>query len=52
MTGAIYSQSLPFVEPSVFGVYGDFEQALYASLGGEPQERRFVRDARRSRRRY
>ena len=32
VTGAIYSQTLPFVEPSVFQVYIDFEQALYASL--------------------
>ena len=28
ITGAIYAQSLPFVEPRVFGVYADFEQAL------------------------
>jgi methyl acetate hydrolase len=32
VTGAIYAQTLPFVEPSVFGVYADFEKALYASL--------------------
>ena len=32
MTGAIYSQTLPFVEPPVFEVYVDFEKALYASL--------------------
>jgi methyl acetate hydrolase len=32
VTGAIYSQTLPFVEPPVFQVYADFEQALYASL--------------------
>jgi CubicO group peptidase (beta-lactamase class C family) len=32
VTGAIYSQTLPFVEPSVFQVYADFERALYASL--------------------
>jgi methyl acetate hydrolase len=32
VTGAIYSQTLPFVEPRVFGVYVDFERALYASL--------------------
>ena len=27
----------------MFAVYTDFERALYASLGAEPQERRFVR---------
>jgi CubicO group peptidase (beta-lactamase class C family) len=32
ITGAIYTQTLPFVEPSVFQVYIDFEAALYASL--------------------
>jgi CubicO group peptidase (beta-lactamase class C family) len=32
VTGAIYSQTLPFVEPPVFQVYVDFEKALYASL--------------------
>jgi CubicO group peptidase (beta-lactamase class C family) len=32
ITGAIYCQTLPFAEPSVFQVYVDFEQALYASL--------------------
>ena len=32
VTGAIYSQTLPFVEPPVFGMYADFEKALYASL--------------------
>jgi methyl acetate hydrolase len=32
VTGAIYSQTLPLVEPSVFQVYIDFEKALYASL--------------------
>jgi methyl acetate hydrolase len=32
ITGAIYTQTLPFVEPAVFGVYVDFERALYASL--------------------
>jgi CubicO group peptidase (beta-lactamase class C family) len=31
ITGAIYTQTLPFVEPSVFQVYVDFETALYAS---------------------
>ena len=32
VTGAIYSQTLPFVEAAVFQVYIDFERALYASL--------------------
>jgi len=32
VTGAIYTQTLPFVEPEVFQVYVDFERALYASL--------------------
>ena len=32
VTGAIYTQTLPFVEPRVFQVYVDFEKALYASL--------------------
>src|SRR4051812_15050086 len=32
ISGAIYTQTLPFVEPSVFQVYIDFEAALYASL--------------------
>jgi CubicO group peptidase (beta-lactamase class C family) len=32
VTGAIYAQTLPFVEPAVFQVYIDFEKALYASL--------------------
>jgi methyl acetate hydrolase len=32
VTGAIYTQTLPFVEPAVFQVYIDFEKALYASL--------------------
>lgn len=32
VTGAIYTQTLPFVEPRVFQVYIDFERALYASL--------------------
>ena len=32
VSGAIYTQTLPFVEPAVFQVYIDFEQALYASL--------------------
>ncbi len=46
ITGAIYAQSLPFVEPRVFGVYADFERALYASLD-EPSERRFTREGAR-----
>ena len=32
VTGAIYSQTLPFADPPAFQVYADFEQALYASL--------------------
>ena len=32
VTGAIFSQTLPFVEPPVFQMYADFERALYASL--------------------
>jgi hypothetical protein len=32
VSGAIYTQTLPFVEPAVFQVYIDFEKALYASL--------------------
>jgi len=32
VTGAIYTQTLPFVEPRVFAVYTDFEKALYAAL--------------------
>ncbi len=32
VSGAIYTQTLPFVEPAVFQVYVDFEKALYASL--------------------
>jgi methyl acetate hydrolase len=32
ISGAIYTQTLPFLEPSVFQVYVDFETALYASL--------------------
>jgi CubicO group peptidase (beta-lactamase class C family) len=32
ISGAIYTQTLPFVEPTVFQVYADFETALYASL--------------------
>ena len=44
VTGAIYAQTLPFVEPAVFQVYIDFEQALYASIGsGSVRSRRFER---------
>jgi methyl acetate hydrolase len=32
VTGAIYTQTLPFVEPRVLQMYVDFEAALYASL--------------------
>jgi len=32
VSGALYTQTLPFVEPAVFQVYIDFEKALYASL--------------------
>lgn len=44
ITGAIYCQTLPFVEPRVFGLYQDFERALYASLGEQPVQRRFTRE--------
>ena len=44
VTGAIYTQSLPFVEPRVFALYPAFEQALYASLAEEPVDRRFTRE--------
>jgi methyl acetate hydrolase len=44
VTGAIYAQTLPFVEPAVFQVYIDFERALYASLqAGTVQTGRFAR---------
>jgi len=44
VTGAIYAQTLPFVEPRVFQVCIDFEQALYASLEeGSVRSRRFER---------
>ena len=29
---SIYTNSLPFVTPEVYQVYGDFERALYAAL--------------------
>jgi len=32
VTGAVYTQTLPFAEPRVFQMYVDFEMALYASL--------------------
>ena len=32
VTGSIFSQLLPFVDPPAFQMYGDFERALYASL--------------------
>lgn len=32
ITAAVYTQSLPFVAPEVYGVYTDFEKALYAAL--------------------
>jgi CubicO group peptidase (beta-lactamase class C family) len=44
VTGAIYTQSLPFVEPRVFALYPAFESALYASLGEQPVQRRFTRE--------
>jgi CubicO group peptidase (beta-lactamase class C family) len=47
ITGAIYSQSLPFAEPSVFAVYPAFEQALYASLAA-PRAPRFEREGART----
>ena len=34
VTGAIYTQFLPFVTPEAFGMYQDYERALYASLEG------------------
>jgi methyl acetate hydrolase len=42
ITGAVYTQSLPFGEPRVFAVYPAFEQALYASFA-EPRAPRFER---------
>jgi len=32
VTGAIYSQFLPFVTPKAMGMYANFEKALYASV--------------------
>ena len=44
VTGAVYAQTLPFLEPRVFQVYLDFEQALYASIeAGSVRSRRFER---------
>jgi methyl acetate hydrolase len=44
LTGAIYAQTLPFVEPSVYQVSIDFERALYASIDtGTVRSRRFER---------
>ena len=44
VTAAIYTQTLPFVEPRVHQVYVDFERALYASLdNGTVRSRRFQR---------
>jgi len=44
VTGAVYTQSLPFVEPRVFQAYIDFERALYASLeAGSVRSGRFER---------
>jgi len=31
ITGAIYTQFLPFVTPEAMKMYNDFEKALYAS---------------------
>jgi CubicO group peptidase (beta-lactamase class C family) len=44
VTGAIYTQTLPFVEPRVYAMYTAFERALYASLAEEPVQRRFARE--------
>jgi hypothetical protein len=44
VTGAIYSQTVPFVGPPVFQMYADFERALYASLEqGTVRTGRFAR---------
>jgi hypothetical protein len=32
VTGAIYSQTLPFEDAPALALYADFEAALYASL--------------------
>jgi CubicO group peptidase (beta-lactamase class C family) len=37
VTGAIYTQTLRFVEPEVYQVYVDFERALYASVAVDRQ---------------
>ena len=44
VTGAVYTQSLPFAEPRVFALYPAFESALYASLAEQPVQRRFTRE--------
>ncbi len=45
VTGAIYSQTLPFVEPAVYRMYVDFERALYASRqAGTVSTGRFARE--------
>ena len=45
VTGAIYAQTLPFVEPAVYQVYVDFERALYASRqAGTVSTGRFARE--------
>ena len=45
VTGAIYSQTLPFVEPAVYQMYVDFERALYASRqAGTVSTGRFARE--------
>ena len=50
VTGAVYTQTLPFLEPRVFQVYVDFEQALYASIeAGSVRSRRFERVPQESR---
>ena len=50
VTGAVYTQTLPFLEPRVFQVYGDFEQALYASIeAGSVRSTRFERVPEESR---
>ncbi len=44
VTGAIYTQTLPFVEPRVYQVYVDFERSLYASIDTDSvRSRRFDR---------
>jgi methyl acetate hydrolase len=46
VTGAIYTQTLPFVEPPVMELYAGFERSLYTSIGaGSVRSRRFERVA-------